>query len=206
MKEEKNDEHAITCGSVVKIQHKETKYFLNSEDKQLGAGSGQQIVTFIKEPDSSNALWWLRPQDHRSDLEYPEESSCKLAEPIRCGSTIRITHSDTVRNLHSHDVESVLSRQQEVSCFGSGYGKGDGGDNWKVECANPASKYWKRNTGVRLKHVDTGKYIGTAKKLEFNTETCGHNCPIMGHLEAFCRASSDSYTLLSVEQGVHLSR
>ncbi len=103
-------------------------------------------------------------------------------------------------------MESVLSRQQEVSCFGSGDGKGDGGDNWIVECNSPTAKYWKRNAAIRFKHIDTGKYLGTARKLEFNHENCGHNCPIMNHLEAFGRAGTDSYTLLYVDQGVHLSR
>jgi dolichyl-phosphate-mannose--protein O-mannosyl transferase len=148
----------------------------------------------------------LRPQNHKEESEYPADASCQLAEPIKCGTVIRLTHTDTKRNLHSHGVESVLSRQQEVSCFGSGDGKGDGGDDWKVECANPNAKYWKRNSSVRMKHIDTGKYLGTYRKLEFNHETCGHNCPIMNHLEAFGRASVDSYTLLTVEQGIHLGR
>lgn len=179
---------------------------MNSEEKNLGQGSGQQITTFVKEPDNHNTLWRLRPKNHRNEFEYGEDSSCQLAAPIKCGTTIRMTHASTNRNLHSHDVESVLSRQQEVSCYGTGDGKGDGGDDWIVECANPSTQYWKRGAGVRFFHVDTGKYLGTAKKTEFNTETCGHNCPIMNHLEAFARAIGDTYTLFSVEQGVHISK
>ena len=122
---------------------------------------------------------------------------------MACGTVIRLTHQDTLRNLHSHASESALSRQQEVTGYGTGDGKGDGGDNWKVECS---TKYWTRGSPVRLQHVDTGKYLGTSANVEFNSKTCGPNCPIMNHLEAFGRSSADSHTVMKVEQGIHLSR
>jgi dolichyl-phosphate-mannose--protein O-mannosyl transferase len=166
-------------------------------------------------------MWWIRPANNNAEAEYVQDKNddsynydtaktCQLAQPITCGSTIRLTHSLTNRNLHSHLVDSVLSHQQEVSCFGSGDAKGDAGDNWIVECnANnkgSTNNYWKRNTSFRLKHIDTGKYLGTARKLEFNHENCGHNCPIMNHLEAFGRSGTDQHTLLFIDQGVHLSK
>lgn len=206
------DEENVTCGSFIKIQQKETGYYLNSEEKQLGSGSGQQIVTFLKDPATHNTLWWVRPAHHGQDAEYPASgSSCHLAEPIECDTVIRLTHITTYRNLHSHAVPSALSRQNEVTAYGTGDGKGDGGDNWKVECVSTTPNkdkkyYWKRGAGIRLRHVDTDKYLGTSAKIEFNQQTCGHNCPIMGHLEAFGRASADSNTLMTVEQGVHLSK
>jgi dolichyl-phosphate-mannose--protein O-mannosyl transferase len=197
----------VTCGSYIKVQHIDTAYYLNSEEKQLGAGSGQQIVTFVKDPATTNTLWWLRPAHHGVDgAEYPDEASCQLAEPVKCGGIIRLTHANTVKNLHSHGVQSILSKQQEVTAFGQGDGRGDGGDNWKVECQGSRATTWKRNQPVRLYHVDTGKYLGTSKKTEFNQQTCGHNCPIMNHLESFGRSAADSYSLLKVEQGVHLSK
>ena len=105
----------MSCGSAVKLQHKDTNYFLNSEEKQLGNGSGQQIVTFIKDNASHNTLWLVRPADHSFEAEYPKDASCKLAEPVKCGDVVRLTHLRTNRNLHSHHVESILSRQQEVT-------------------------------------------------------------------------------------------
>lgn len=113
------------------------------------------------------------------------------------------THLNTNRNLHSHGVESVLSRQQEVTAFGQGDGQGDGGDNWIVTCD---TDYWEKGELIRFQHQDTGKFLGTAKSLEFNQETCGRQCPIMNHLEAFCRKSSDSYSLMKTVQGVHISK
>ena len=181
-----DDEHLITCGSVIKIQHKDTGYYLNSEEKQLGEGSGQQIVTFVSDPATHNTLWWVswrcmidflslsqcmysilmarlflsqvRPAEHGFESgEYGDTANCKLAGNIACGSIVRLTHSETLRNLHSHAVESVLSRQQEITGYGTGDGRGDGGDNWKVECGSSKDKYWTRNSPFRLRHVDTQK-------------------------------------------------
>jgi dolichyl-phosphate-mannose--protein O-mannosyl transferase len=203
-----NEHLLITCGSAVKIEQRDTEYYLNSEEKQLGNGSGQQIVTFTKDPATPNTLWHVRPANHRVDgQEYPpDEATCQLAEPVECDTIIRLTHVDTGRNLHSHDVESVLSRQQEITAYGTGDRKGDAGDNWKLHCAKPGQKYWQRNSPIRLQHVDTGKFLGTAKNVEFNTETCGHSCPLMGHLEAFGRGGNDAHTLLMTHQGIFLSK
>ena len=203
------EDNAVTCGSVVKFQQSDTNYYLNSETKSLNTGSGQQLVTFVQDPATHNTLWRIRPANHDFEgLEYPPttddtSSACQLAQPIPCGSMIRLTHLNTNRNLHSHGVESVLSKQQEVTAYGEGDGEGDGGDNWKVTCEG---KFWLVDQPFRLWHVDTQKYLGTAKTLEFNRDTCGSQCPIMNHLEAFCRKSADTYSLLKVTQGVHLSK
>lgn len=141
------DDGYVTCGSAVKIESADVGYYLNSEEKNLGAGSGQQIVTFLKDAGSKNTLWWIRPGHTGADMEYPPEASCKLAEPVKCGSMIRLTHVDTARNLHSHNVKSPLSSQQEVTAFGQGDGKGDNGDDWIVECTGT---YWKRDEIFRL--------------------------------------------------------
>ena len=198
----------ITCGSVIKITQSETGYYLNSEEKQLGNGSGQQIVTFTNDASTHNTLWHVRPANHHvENQEYPTDvATCQLAEPVKCSSVIRLTHSSTNRNLHSHDVPSVLSRQLEVTAYGKGDRKGDTGDNWIVTCNKPSQKFWQRNLPVRLQHVDTGAYLGTAKNAEFNVDTCGHSCPLMGHLEAFGREGPDGHTLLTTEQGMYLTK
>lgn len=209
--------HAITCGSAIQIQSKETGYYLQSEEKSLGSGSGQQLITFYNNAGSHNALWNVRPANHRvENQEYPTEpeaASCQLAQPVACGSVVRFTHVSTRRNLHSHGVESVLSHQQEVTGYGTGDGKGDGGDNWRIDCVGgggASSKqqptHWMRGAPVRLFHVDTQKYLGTSKNVEFNVNTCGQSCPIMGHLEAFGRSAADAHTLMTTEQGIHLSK
>eukprot|EP00980_Cylindrotheca_fusiformis_P022228 scaffold9135_cov102-Cylindrotheca_fusiformis.AAC.1 len=57
-----DDDAFVTCGSAVKLSHYQSKaqtkqeHFLNSEGKNLGSGSGQQIVTAIPNPTTTNAL------------------------------------------------------------------------------------------------------------------------------------------------------
>lgn len=154
----KKDDGLVTCGSAIKIESADVGYYLNSEEKNLGTGSGQQIVTFVNDASTGNTLWWVRPAHTGSDMEYSPDASCKLAEPIKCGSMIRLTHIDTMRNLHSHEVKSPLSQQQEVSAYGQGDGKGDAGDDWIVECKG---KYWTRETVFRLVSACVGFFVMT---------------------------------------------
>ena len=205
-------EDAITCGSVIKLTHVESstvsrgneEFLLNSESKNLGSGSGQQIVTVVGgQPTSHNMMWWVRGPN---DLNHRKgQGACQdgTAMPIQCGEIIRLTHLETLVNLHSHEVKSPLSRQQEVSGFGQGDGEGDNGDDWKVVC-NSSSKYWTREGKIHLQHVDSGKYLGASSTVKFTHQNCGHNCPILNHLEAFSRSSQDKYGQWFVESGVHI--
>ena len=200
-----DDENFVTCGSFIKIKNKDTGYYMSSEEKQLSGGSGQNIVTFIDDPSSHNTLWWVRAAHHdREEPEYGPSTTCaELAAPVACGTTIRFTHMQTKRNLHSHLAQSPLSRQQEVTGYGTGDTHGDAGDNWTVICNE---KYWTRDKPVRFQHVDTGKYLGTSANVVFNEQTCGHGCPLMNHLESCARTAADAPTLFLVDQGIHLSR
>ena len=211
-KADDDTEDAVTCGSVVKLTHVETSqakgggsaFLLNSESKNLGSGSGQQIVTAVENPTTLNTMWWIRePSDPES---RGNEAACNdgTATPIQCNQILRLTHLDTLRNLHSHNVKSPLSRQQEVSGYGEGDGEGDNGDDWRVICSASSAKYWKREAKVYLQHVDSGKFLGASSTVKFTQQNCGHNCPIMGHAEVFARQSQDQYGQWFVESGVHI--
>jgi dolichyl-phosphate-mannose--protein O-mannosyl transferase len=203
----------VTCGSAIKLSHYESKtqtdseHYLSSEGKNLGGGSGQQIVTAVTDPTTTNTLWWIRgPNDPNSRGTHGSSAACAndgTAEKIPCGSMIRLTHLNTRKNLHSHDVKSPLSRQQEVSAFGQGDSAGDNGDDWEVVCT---TKFWRREEMVQFHHVDSDKYLGASSTVKFTHQNCGHNCPIMNHLEVFGRASKDNFSMWVVEMGVHLSR
>eukprot|EP00540_Astrosyne_radiata_P011051 CAMPEP_0116857312 /NCGR_PEP_ID=MMETSP0418-20121206/20474_1 /TAXON_ID=1158023 /ORGANISM="Astrosyne radiata, Strain 13vi08-1A" /LENGTH=226 /DNA_ID=CAMNT_0004490963 /DNA_START=56 /DNA_END=737 /DNA_ORIENTATION=+ len=169
-------------------------HFLSSENKNLGSGSGQQIVTWIPDKAKTSALWIVR--------EAHDEAICDAATPITCGSKIRLVHVGTKKCLHTHGIPSPLSRQQEITGFGED-GVGDTGDDWKVECS---TKVWMRDQKVRLRHVDTGKYLGGSANVKFTQQNCGHSCPILHHLEAFGRKQSDDYSLVKVEMGVLLNK
>lgn len=74
-----------------------------------------------------------------------------IREPIKCDSIVRLEHSATKKNLHSHLVSSPLSGKQEVSAYGE-KGEGDTGDNWIIICSND---FWERDDTIILKHIDT---------------------------------------------------
>jgi dolichyl-phosphate-mannose--protein O-mannosyl transferase len=206
-----DEEEYITCGSAIKLSHYESgtqnpnvQYYMNSEGKNLGGGSGQQIVTAVTNPTTTNTLWWVRgPNDPELRKEKAACNDKGTADHIPCGSIIRLTHLNTMKNLHSHEVKSPLSRQQEVSGYGTGDGLGDNGDDWEVLCT---TKYWKREGLVQFKHVDSGTFLGSSSTVKFTHQNCGHNCPILNHLEVFGRSQSDQFGKWLVEMGVHLSR
>ena len=145
-------------------------------------------------------LWLIK----EADGEVP----CKTGEKIRTGTKIRLMHLNTGANLHSHNVRSPLSNQQEVTGYGEG-GEGDRGDNWVILADGKrggGSGYWEKDQTVYLRHADTEKYLGCAKDAQFNRQNCGHNCPMMNHLEIFGRSKSDAFTQWKAETGIFLSK
>merc|ERR1712232_504791 len=99
-----------------------------------------------------------------------EDYSCKKpGQAIKCGTIIRLTHLESGRNLHSHNVRSPLSNQKEVSAYGTGDRKGDDGDNWKVMCnTNNPNRILQRNEKFKLMHIDTSGFLGLNPSAEFN--------------------------------------
>ena len=88
--------------------------------------------------DEVGSLWSVKESEF-SEFQSPEENElCPTGKPITCEQIIRLEHSQTGRNLHSHNIPSPLSRKNEVSGFGD-EGEGDEGDNWIVECLDPAT-------------------------------------------------------------------
>ena len=100
-------------------------YFLHSHAITYGSGSQQQSVTGLENEHDTGSLWSLK--------EGEGEDMCATGEKIRCGSTVRLEHMSTARNLHSHKFDSPVSGRQEISAFGEN-GEGDTGDNWELEC------------------------------------------------------------------------
>ncbi|XP_058019912.1 stromal cell-derived factor 2 [Ahaetulla prasina] len=133
---------AVTCGSVVKLLNPRHGVRLHSHDVRYGSGSGQQSVTGVTSVDDSNSYWRVRGKS---------SAVCERGTPVQCGQTIRLTHINTGRNLHSHHFTSPLSGNQEVSAFGKD-GEGDFLDDWTVLCNG---KYWERKSEVRFKHAST---------------------------------------------------
>lgn len=66
-------------------------------------GSGQQSVTGVTAVEDSNSYWSVRGTS---------DTFCYRGTPVKCGQTIRLTHINTGRNLHSHYFSSPLSSNQ----------------------------------------------------------------------------------------------
>lgn len=188
------DELTVTCGSVVKLTHKETQHNLHSHAIAWGSGSSQQSVTATGSQNDQGSLWLIKDASNA-------QSVCEIGQPVKCGMSMRLEHVQTGKNLHSHLFKAPLSGNQEVSGFGEG-GSGDTGDNWTLLCES-GDDYWQRKATVSFMHVDTSKYLYTADKVKFTQSNCGQQCPIMGQTEVSVSQKRDSHTKWIAGQGVY---
>jgi len=196
-------------------------YFFISSFLSSIIGSGQQLVTVAEDNRSPQGLWQVREAHDEGNIVPP---ACLTGAPVPCGKTIRLNHVVSLRffinnleqfdtlifyssqvtgsNLHTHDIRSPLSNQQEVSGFGRD-GSTDSGDDWIVVCN---TGHWKRDTPMQLRSAATNRYLGASSSVKFTEQNCGRGCPILNHLELFGREVNDLYTQWKVELGVHLHK
>ena len=188
-------EKYVTCGSTIKLAHVESgsNHFLNSDERTLQCGSGQQLVTAVKTTDAS-ALWQVRESDGKPVWD--------VGKPIKCGEFIRLTHLGTNNNLHTHSHKSPLSKQHEITGFGNGSGEGDKSDDWRVMCNG--EEFWLRGEEISLRSATTSRYLGAASNAKFTEQNCGRGCPILNHLEVFGRKEDDKHTKWKTDAGVYL--
>eukprot|EP00286_Rhodomonas_abbreviata_P001387 CAMPEP_0181288322 /NCGR_PEP_ID=MMETSP1101-20121128/270_1 /TAXON_ID=46948 /ORGANISM="Rhodomonas abbreviata, Strain Caron Lab Isolate" /LENGTH=227 /DNA_ID=CAMNT_0023392435 /DNA_START=31 /DNA_END=714 /DNA_ORIENTATION=- len=185
----------VTCGSVVKLIHKDTGNNLHSHGIAWGSGSGQQSVTTNSAKTDKGSLWVVKESSKASEV-------CEIGTPVKCGDIIRLEHADTTKNLHSHLFKAPVSGNQEVSGFGDEHGNGDSGDNWQVVCES-GQGLWYRYVPVHFRHADTNRYLVTSGRHVFNQQNCGHQCPIMGQTEVSAGGSKTSAGKWLTDQGVY---
>ena len=133
--------------------------------------------------------------------EGTKGSLCEVGTAVKCGTTVRLEHISTGKNLHSHLFKAPLTGNQEVSAYGEN-GEGDTGDNWEVIC-EAGEEYWRRGGLVQFKHIDTGKYLYTTESAEFTQNNCGGGCPIMGQREVSSTGVNDKKSKWMTGQGVY---
>lgn len=132
---------------------------LHSHVQTYPEGSGQQQITCYHHKDSNND-WFFYPA--RDQPDYDAESPDLRF--IGNGDVIRLIHSQTGRNLHSHAVQAPVTKaDHEVSCYGN-LTIGDNKDHWKVEvvedtASNDRSKIRTLTTSFRLRHQVLGCYL-----------------------------------------------
>ena len=131
---------------------------LHSHVQTYPEGSTQQQVTCYHHKDANND-WFFYPNRN--------EPSFNVDDPIRYvgdKSVIRLIHSQTGRNLHSHQVSAPVTKADyEVSCYGN-VTVGDEKDHFVVEVVNDAassdrSKIRTLTTAFRLRHSSLGCYL-----------------------------------------------
>eukprot|EP01080_Neovahlkampfia_damariscottae_P002129 gene2129-1995_t len=156
----------ITCGSIIKLKHRQTDTRLHSHKVPYGTGSGQQSVTGYPGSGDSNSYWIVKGAHGKY---------CPPGTPLKNKDIIRLEHSNTGKNLHSHLHTSPLSQQQEVSAFRK---EGDTGDNFKILLNDESKKNWYQGKVLKFQHVDTGKYL--------HSHNIRYRHPIPGQTEVTC--------------------
>ena len=128
---------SLVYGAKVKLQHVSSGHRLHSHPHKYPGGSKQQQVTCFGGEDDND--WWM--------VLGPHGDRAPRHGPVPEGTTIRLQHAATRRNLHSHEVRSHVSGQTEVSCYGD-HSEGDTNDNWRV--------LYEGGGTLRLQHVNLG--------------------------------------------------
>ncbi|KAL7271710.1 Dolichyl-phosphate-mannose--protein mannosyltransferase 2 [Rhizina undulata] len=132
---------------------------LHSHVQTYPEGSQQQQITCYHHKDANND-WFFYPNRHQPAYD-PESPDLRF---IGNGDVIRLIHSQTGRNLHSHAVAAPITKaDNEVSCYGN-LTVGDDKDHWTIEVVNDASsrdysKIRTLTTGFRLRHSALGCYL-----------------------------------------------
>ncbi|PWA23210.1 hypothetical protein CCH79_00002352 [Gambusia affinis] len=173
----------VTCGSVIKLLNVKHNVRLHSHDVRYGSGSGQQSVTGVSAVEDSNSYWSIRGTSG---------ASCTRGTAVKCGQTIRLTHVNTGRNLHSHYFASPLSSNQEVSAFGE-EGEGDHLDEWTVQCGGSV---WKREESVRFRHKSTDGLLSVTGEQ--------YGRPIHGQMEVHAMSNPSQHSLWKVMEGIFM--
>jgi dolichyl-phosphate-mannose-protein mannosyltransferase len=132
---------------------------LHSHPQTFPEGSKQQQVTCYHHKDANND-WFVYPS-RKEEPPYDMEEEPRF---IGDGTTIRLLHSQTGRNLHSHAVQAPVTKADwEVSCYGN-ITVGDDKDHWIVEVIDDAasrdrSRIRTLTTSFRLRHQVLGCYL-----------------------------------------------
>ncbi|KAI1002302.1 Dolichyl-phosphate-mannose--protein mannosyltransferase 2 [Podosphaera aphanis] len=135
---------------------------LHSHVQTYPEGSYQQQITCYHHKDSNNE-WIFYPSRHQ-----PEYDSKASPQFVANGDVLRLIHSETGRNLHSHEVAAPITKaHREVSCYGN-LTIGDEKDHWTMEIIKDAvfgdqNMLRTLTTAFRLRHTVLGCYLRAGK-------------------------------------------
>ena len=131
---------------------------LHSHVQTYPEGSNQQQITCYHHKDANND-WFFYP--NRTSPAFEPNGTLKY---VADKDVIRLIHSQTGRNLHSHQVAAPVTKSDyEVSCYGNTT-VGDEKDHWTVEvvrdvASSDRSKIRTLTSAFRLRHTALGCYL-----------------------------------------------
>ncbi|KIJ44250.1 glycosyltransferase family 39 protein [Sphaerobolus stellatus SS14] len=137
---------------------------LHSHVQTYPVGSEQQQITCYHYKDNNNE-WFIKqpwgelPVDPNGELRF-----------LKNGDVVRLVHSATTRNLHSHTMAAPITKlNYEVSCYGNST-IGDSNDHWVVEVVDDLhrgspdkfERIHSLTTQMRFRHQTLGCYLRAA--------------------------------------------
>ncbi|ELU40091.1 protein O-mannosyl transferase [Rhizoctonia solani AG-1 IA] len=137
---------------------------LHSHVQTYPVGSQQQQVTCYHYKDDNNH-WTFLPPWGSPDIDPNGE-----LVPLKHAAVVRLQHTPTTRNLHSHTVTAPVTKSNyEVSCYGNTT-VGDSHDHWVVEVVDDlhrgrrekVDRIHSLTTRLRFKHQSLGCYLRAA--------------------------------------------
>ncbi|KAF9581280.1 Protein O-mannosyltransferase 2 [Lunasporangiospora selenospora] len=185
----------VAYGSMVTI--KSAGYgggLLHSHIQTFPEGSGQQQVTCYHHKDTNNNWVFTRPQS-------ADNSTADEIQFVKDGDTLRLSHEQTKKFLHSHRIKApVTGSQWEVSGYGNEETT-DFNDEWVVEIVEDVSRHPKNGvlrsltTSFRLRHKAVGCLLSAENR----------NLPQWGfrQIEVTCddrNRVNSAYSIWNVEQ------
>lgn len=171
----------VAYGSIISLKSQgPSPQFLHSHNSIYPDGSKQYQVTTYGFRDHNNNYIVNFNRGNTTQLDQSADMKPTEIMYLQDGDVIRLVHTGTKANLHSHEVKGHVTKNQwEVSGYGD-YNIGDEKDNWVVEIVgqlhspnstysklyeNELSGFYERvhplSTSFRLRHSTLGCYLAT---------------------------------------------
>lgn len=149
---------AILYGSKIRLRHAATgKYLTGGSDAKGGRyshpRSSKQHVVFGAAEKGDDTLWIVKGAHKDGD-----RLNCQPGGLIKKGSTIRFENAATGFNLHAHNLPSPVTRQGEVTSYGS-QGIGDSNDNWNVFELSEGREYLSNGITTKFMHSNVRRTL-----------------------------------------------
>lgn len=138
----------VAYGAVVTVKnHRTGGAYLHSHWHLYpeGVGARQQQVTSYSHKDENNR-WRIKKYNEESNAD----DETKEIDFVANGDLVRLEHTVTGRNLHSHQEPAPVTKKHlQVTCYGE-KGLGDANDVWRIEFEGGGARL-----GDRLEAVKT---------------------------------------------------